>query len=357
MSKREIVRARSTSCRAFTIRGDRVRGRRAAAAAPAAMCSARSYAQVEFTNPIAVAAYRAAQGPDRRRSRSRTTRPSGDAVGLTAARRRQRVHDRVGDGIVDIYGQPLVGRAELAFTTGAAAVRAVRSTRDTGLSRPRSAVRDPAVGRADPGGRVGARPALQGAAGGLLRVRGSSRRASARRRRASACSTRRTRSARGTAPTARRSAARAAPPAPATWSRSRPPTPAVRGRTSGSSRRASRGSRSPGSGMSARIDGEQLNAWVAATSRRRSLPGAGRRRRDVARRRGRSPASAATGDQRRRRPRRASSSRRAPAAAEGRRPEPTARCSLVAQRATDSTFAAIGGCEQRDPHATTRCGT
>ncbi|MEO8699033.1 MAG: alpha-2-macroglobulin family protein [Kofleriaceae bacterium] len=84
-----------------------------------AKCPARSYVRVDFSNEIAVPTYRA----DKTQIDGQAfedNKPYGNNVLLTAPELAGRGYTvSVGEGIVDIYGQPLIGGRKLGFVTTA----------------------------------------------------------------------------------------------------------------------------------------------------------------------------------------------------------------------------------------------
>lgn len=82
-----------------------------------AKCPAYGYLGVELTNPIDVATYRSSKIQIEGQP-LRDHKPSGNRVGLIAPGTVGRTFAiAIGDGIRDIYGQPLVGPRRLSFTT------------------------------------------------------------------------------------------------------------------------------------------------------------------------------------------------------------------------------------------------
>ena len=83
----------------------------------AAICPARGSLSVEMTNPIAIPSYRA-QKIQIDGEPFQDNQPYREAVGLEVPKLPGRAYTiSIGDGITDIYGQPMVGARTLAFTT------------------------------------------------------------------------------------------------------------------------------------------------------------------------------------------------------------------------------------------------
>ena len=263
-------------------------------------------------------------------------KPSGDRVGLSTPGGRRDVHDRDRRRLRDVYGQSLVGARRLSFMTTRERFDPYLERATTGMLGPRSALRDPAVGRRRAGDRVAARELYQVAAERLLRVRDFEA-ASAPRRRASASttSTRRRRAVRRDARVDLRPALRHGH-GPRARGRDRDAGGRHEARQSGAQ---SRGSRLPGS-ASRRASTARVNAWMQDITPAK-LPGADRRRRDVAGRRGPHRCARAV-DDRRRGPRRVRAAAARKPHKATTRPMRYRDCAAArASTATESTFTAI----------------
>ncbi len=87
------------------------------ASTSAAICPARGWMGIEFSNPIEVATYRAEKVQIASQP-FQDNAPSASTVGLETPKwPGQAFTIPIGDGIVDIYGQAMVGTRSLAFTT------------------------------------------------------------------------------------------------------------------------------------------------------------------------------------------------------------------------------------------------
>lgn len=83
----------------------------------AAICSAKGWLSVHFTNAIERSTYRAQKVQIVGQPFDDNT-PSGETISLTTPRLPGQAHKiAIGEGIRDIYDQPMVGTRELAFTT------------------------------------------------------------------------------------------------------------------------------------------------------------------------------------------------------------------------------------------------
>ena len=303
--------------------------------------------QVAFSNPIDAATYHA-KCPDRRRA---GRGPHAERRVRRARRRRARSARRyaiaIAGGITDVYGQPLVGASRLSFSTTRAALRPATCSAPTGMfvldprfEIPQWVIHAQAIASVHVA-------AVSGRSRPTTSRSTRSRRASARRLPASASRPDHAVGARygATARVDLRPALAASGTGPRDRARHRDAGTA----RSSTSRRASRGSRSRRLGVTARIDGERMNAWAQDITPAQ-LPEADRRRHDVAARRGPHRCARAVEDRRRR-------SRRVRPVADADQGDddpwiPDAL--LVAQRGDDAMFTAIGGATskaQRAAHA------